>query len=169
MNMSLEKSNASLRGLINDLSYAQEVFDEYNATTSKFQWVKTMDDSTVTYNNELVKVIEELEKKMPSQIRILSLTASESSLNLSITVENKEAVADVIMQLRTFDSIALSSVSAISESANEDGTTLVSFSVACTYLEQSVVDEEGNGTISDLASEVGESTNQATAELENVE
>ena len=74
-NMSIEKNNASLRGLISDLSYAQEIFDEYNVTTANYNGVTMMEEATVTYNNKLARLIEEFEKKMPSQIRVLSLSA----------------------------------------------------------------------------------------------
>lgn len=170
MNRSVEKSNASLQGLISDLSYAQQVYDEYNATTYTYNWVKTMDDTTVTYNNKLTSLIEEFEEKMPSEIRILSLSASDSSINLSITVDSKSAVADVIMQLRTFDSIALGSISTISDSKDETGNGSVSFTMTCTYVDaptEETESAEDGGTIADEAAAVGESTDEATAALEN--
>ena len=124
----------------------------------------------MTYNNKLTSLIEEFEEKMPSEIRILSLSASDSSINLSITVDSKPAVADVIMQLRTFDSIALGSISTISDGKDETGNGSVSFTLTCTYVDTATEETEATqdgGTIADEAAAVGESTDEATAALEN--
>lgn len=169
-NMSIERSNASLQGLINDLSYAQTTFDEYNATTATYNWVKAMDEATVTHNNNLKNLIEEFEKKMPAEIRVMSLAASEGGVTLSIEVSSKSAVADTIMKLREFDSIAIGTVSGISDSKDETGVTKVNFSVDCVYVDTSLVGgEELDGTIAGAAADVGESTDAATADMENME
>ncbi len=169
-NMSIERSNASLQGLINDLSYAQTTFDEYNATTATYNWVKAMDEATVTHNNNLKNLIEEFEKKMPAEIRVMSLAASEGGVTLSIEVSSKSAVADTIMKLREFDSIAIGTVSGISDSKDETGVTKVNFSVDCVYVDTSLVEgEEQDGTIAGAAADVGESTDAATADMENME
>ena len=170
-NMSIEKNNASLQGLISDLGYAQQTFDEYNAATATYNWVKEMDDATVTYNNNLTSLIEELEKKMPSEIRVLSLAASEGGVTLAIEVGSKAAVADTIMQLREFDSIVIGNVSGISENKDEAGVSTVSFSVDCVYVDTSLVETEGQeeGTIADAAAAVGENTDAATADMESIE
>lgn len=169
-NMSIERSNASLQGLISDLSYAQEVYDEYNATTATYQWTVAMDEKTITNNNNLAKLIEELEMKMPTQIRVMSLSAAENSISFSIIVDSKAAVADVITQLRTFDSIEITSVSTISDTKDETGVSEVNFSISCDYVDTKTVENaDENGSIADQAAEVGESTDAATAEMENME
>lgn len=167
-NMSIEKSNASLRGLISDLSYAQEIFDEYNSTTASYGVVRQIDEATMTKNNELATLIEELEHKMPTQIRVLSLSAAENSVSLSIIVESKAAVADVIMQLRTFESIEINTISTISENKDDAGNTEVSFSISCDYIDSKLADEQNtDGTIAGQAAEVGAATDAATADVEN--
>lgn len=167
-NMAIEKSNASLRGLISDLSYAQEIFDEYNSTTASYGVVRQIDEATITKNNELATLIEELEHKMPTQIRVLSLSAAENSVSLSIIVESKAAVADVIMQLRTFESIEINTISTISENKDDAGNTEVSFSISCDYVDSKLADEQNaDGTIADQAAEVGAATDAATSDMEN--
>ena len=167
-NMSIEKSNASLRGSISDLSYAQQVFDEYNSTTASYSVVRQIDEATITKNNELATLIEELEHKMPTQIRVLSLSAAENSVSLSIIVESKAAVADVIMQLRTFESIEINTISTISENKDDAGNTEVSFSISCDYVDSKLADEQNaDGTIADQAAEVGAATDAATSDMEN--
>ena len=167
-NISIEKSNTSLRGLISDLSYAQEIFDEYNSTTASYSVVRQIDEATITKNNELATLIEELEHKMPMQIRVLSLSAAENSVSLSIIVESKAAVADVIMQLRTFESIEINTISTISENKDDAGNTEVSFSISCDYVDSKLADEQNaDGTIADQAAEVGAATDAATSDMEN--
>jgi type IV pilus assembly protein PilM len=49
-------------------------------------------------------------------------------------VTSKAAVADIISQLRTFDSIVVGNVSTITDTQDESGVSVVSFSVDCAYV-----------------------------------
>jgi hypothetical protein len=53
---------------------------------------------------------------------------------LNIEVGSKAAAADVIAQLRTFNTISVGTVSTIVESSENYGATTVSFSVNCNYV-----------------------------------
>ena len=68
---------------------------------------------------------------MPSDVHILSMSASTAGIDLNITVKSKEAVADVISQLRTLDSVDITSVSTISIDKEKAD---VNFSVSCQYV-----------------------------------
>lgn len=131
-NMALKSENITLQNQVNELAYAQQIAATYNETNRKFEWVSKMDQTAYGPNNELDKFIKELEQKMPSQIKVLSLSATGETVTLSIDVEKKAAVAEVISQLRTFETITVGTVSTITEETQED-SHVVNFTVDCQY------------------------------------
>jgi type IV pilus assembly protein PilM len=141
VNKFLREENLMLQAQVDDLSYIEEIVATYDAAKADNEWALAVADTTTSYNDNLVAFIGELEQKMPSEINVLTISASENSVNLNIQVTSKSAVADVIAQLRTFDSIVVGNLSTISDSKNEMATSTVSFSVDCTYVDP-VSDEE---------------------------
>ena len=146
-NLMLKADNVTMQSNVDSLAYAQDTADEYNATKAKYDWITKLDNATVSENNNLVSFIKELEQKMPSQIKVISLAASETGLTLSIDVDKKAAVADIISQLRTFDSIEVYSVSEITEETDkETGKVTVNFTVECNYISALENTENAEGT-----------------------
>ncbi|MEE1029329.1 MAG: pilus assembly protein PilM [Agathobacter sp.] len=165
-NLVLKTENVTLQNQVNELSYAQELCDTYNSTKSVYEWAKALDAQTFNRNNELVSFIEELEQKMPSEVQILSLSASTAGIDFSITVKSKEAAADVISQLRTFDSIDITSVSTITDSKDDTGASEINFSVSCQYV--AIVDNtESDEAAQETQQEEGQAAEQTSTEAAN--
>ena len=163
-NLVLKTDNVTLQNQVNELEYAQELCDTYNSTKGLYEWAKALDAQTFNRNNELVSFIEELEKKMPSDVHILSMSASTAGIDLNITVKSKEAVADVISQLRTLDSVDITSVSTISIDKEKAD---VNFSVSCQYVAkvESTEEDTKEGEESTTESqETQQNTEQASSE-----
>jgi len=136
-NSVLKAENARLKSSIETYSYINDIYAEYESTQADYNWAMQIKDVKNSENNNLVALIEEFEKKMPSEIRVLTLSAGESSVSLNIQVNSKNAVADVISTLRNFETIDVGTVSSISETKDEAGKSTVSFSVDCIYRSKS--------------------------------
>lgn len=166
-NLVLKADNVTLQSKIDELSYAQEAADEYNIVKAEHDWIKQLDDVTVSENNNLVAFIKELEQKMPTQIQVISLTASETGLTLSIDVEKKAAVADVISELRTFKSIEVHAMSDIVEEQDEEtGKITVNFTIECNYV-NAVDDTQSTETSAPEAPQSTEASTETEATTEN--
>lgn len=166
-NLVLKADNVTLQSKIDELSYAQETADEYNIVKAEHDWIKQLDDVTVSENNNLVAFIKELEQKMPTQIQVISLTASETGLTLSIDVEKKAAVADVISELRTFKSIEVHAMSDIVDEKDEEtGKTTVNFTIECNYV-NAVDDTQSTETSAPEAPQSTEASTETEAATEN--
>ena len=166
-NLVLKADNVTLQSKIDELSYAQETADEYNIVKAEHDWIKQLDDVTVSENNNLVAFIKELEQKMPTQIQVISLTASETGLTLSIDVEKKAAVADVISELRTFKSIEVHAMSDIVDEKDEEtGKTTVNFTIECHYI-NAVDDTQSTETSAPEAPQSTEASTETEATTEN--
>jgi type IV pilus assembly protein PilM len=138
----LQSENRLLNSQVNNYSYIEDVVAEYDAAKANDDWAKQVKSVTSSDNDNLVEFIEELETRMPSEINVLTLSASESGVTLNIEVTSMPAVADVVSQLRTFETIAVSGVSTIASDTDDAGITTVSFSVNCNYTELAASEDE---------------------------
>ena len=108
---------------------AQVIYNNYLNAKANVTQLEDIYNKTVAPNEYLVAFIEEMEEKMPSSIRIDSLSSTESGVNFSVKVATKEEAADVLINLRTFASLSTVTTSGIREEASGE----VSFDVICTY------------------------------------
>lgn len=130
----MEKNKqADLQAQIGNLQSAQEVYDTYVTTKANYDTFIANYGMTVTPNTELYNFIEELENKMPSNLKMISFTSDATTVTLNLTVESKVEAADVLVSLRTFESLAEVDSNGITEATGEDGTTVVTMTVNCTY------------------------------------
>ena len=107
----------------------QVIYNNYLTEKANVSQLENIYSNTVTPNEYLVAFIEEMEEKMPSSIRIDSLSSTQSGVNFNVTVSTKEEAADVLVQLRTFNSLASVTTSGITQQNNGE----IAFDVVCTY------------------------------------
>lgn len=135
-----EAELASVESIYRDSVYAEQYLDE----------VKTMYYATQTQNDQLPQFIKELEQVLPSSVNTLSFSADADKVSLNMNVESKEAAAKTIQELREFKSIDKVTVTALNETSDELGGTVVNFTVDCTY---ATVLKDGETADEDSASE----------------
>ena len=89
------------------------------------------------------------------------MSVTTDGVSMTISQGSKDVAADVIAQLRTFDSIMVSNVSTITEEQDETGATKVQFTIDCTYVTASD-DTETTENTSDGQSDSSENSTQST-------
>lgn len=115
------------------LQPAQEVYDQYTFTKANYDTFIANYAMTATPNTELYNFISELEDKMPTNLNMISFTADATSVTMTLTVDSKVEAAEVLVQLRTFESLATVDSSGITEGTGADGSKVVTMTVNCTY------------------------------------
>lgn len=143
-NMSLKAENLLLNERVNEMMYINEIESNFNNAQKDYDWAIQVDKATQSDNDNLKSFIEELEQKMPSEIRVVTITATETSVSLNVEVSSKKAAATVIRQLRDFDTITVGTVSTIADTENENGGRQVTFSVDCVYVSSATSSAEEN-------------------------
>lgn len=118
---------------IDSLAYTEEVHDTYLSYLAGRQSLEILAAESSLPNSKLTEFCEELEKKMPSSILLLSAACSNDGVSMNVTVDTYEDAATVIANLRTFDSLSTVDVASVSRMVNEAGLSRVSFSLNCTY------------------------------------
>ena len=126
-----------LNDRIEDLADAETVYKEFLQQRYTYTKLSYFMASTVTFNEQLVDFIREMQEKMPSSLNVQSFAASMDGVTMSVTVADKKDAAKMIQQFRTFESVA--SVEVLTDSnAVMDGQVIeeepkVSFSISVMY------------------------------------
>lgn len=165
-NLVLTSDNMTLKARISDLSYAQNIYDVYMQTKSDYEWTQLLEEASSNQNDEIVTFIDELEQKFPSEAKLVALNATTDGVSLTVSQGSKDVAADVIAQLRTFDSIMVSNVSTITEEVDETGATKVQFTVDCVYVSKS---DDTESTDSTENSQSADGTSTETTSENNTE
>ncbi len=134
--MDVSKLNMELKTQSDGLASIVPVYDEYADTLVSYHLAMAVYAVTENRNEELVEFLEELESKMPADVRVVSLTSTAEGVAINMSVGTKSEVALAIEQLRTFASLYPSSVtvnSVVEETDEEAGTLSVNFSVSAAY------------------------------------
>ena len=134
--MNLMNEKVRYQADVNKLNSLQEInviYTTYEAQTVLFDDIKKLYQTTENSNEKLVAFIEELEEKMPSNMTITSFTSSGDVVSMNVDVTTKQEMANMVQQLRTFNSLSDVSVSGAQDVISEDGIRKVSFSVVGTY------------------------------------
>ena len=114
-NLVLTSDNMTLKARVSDLSYAQNIYDVYNQTKKDYDW-----SASSNKNDEITGFVDELEQKLPSEAKLVNMSVTTDGVSMTIKTGSKDIAADVIAQLRTFESIMVSNVSTITEEAGTD-------------------------------------------------
>ena len=152
-NLVLTSDNMTLKARVSDLSYAQNIYDVYNQTKKDYDWTKLLESASSNKNDEITGFVDELEQKLPSEAKLVNMSVTTDGVSMTIKTGSKDIAADVIAQLRTFESIMVSNVSTITEEVDETGASKVQFTVDCTYVkaDDSAASESADGTGSESA------------------
>lgn len=162
-NLVLTSDNMTLKARVSDLSYAQNIYDVYNQTKKDYDWTKLLESASSNKNDEITGFVDELEQKLPSEAKLVNMSVTTDGVSMTIKTGSKDIAADVIAQLRTFESIMVSNVSTITEEVDETGASKVQFTVDCTYVkaDDSAASESADGTGSEPADTSGDTSSQA--------
>ncbi len=144
---SIEKATRDdLQKQLDDMQQYVTIKDNYDASLTVYNSVKAMYSSTENMNQYLVAFIEELEEKMPDSFKALSFSATESGVSMGVTVGSMTEAAEVIQQLRDFETISALSSSGFTESTPT--TTVTEVDEDGEEIEVAVEDEDAETTVS---------------------
>lgn len=87
-----------------------------------------------SYNENLNELIAALEQMLPTNCIVQSLSVSDDAIFVSFVADSKETAAQLLVQLKKIPYIGATSVSGITENAEEEsGAATVTFSVSMTW------------------------------------
>ena len=103
---------------IDKMEIAEKVADEYSKTVDSYNTVKVFTDTTHSDSVMLLTFIEDLETTLPSGSTIDDLECQDGYLTFTVYAPCKEAVADLIVQLKGKDYISDVNVSELEDKSD---------------------------------------------------
>ena len=100
---------------IAQMEIAEQVEAQYHEALNSYNAVKVFVDSTHSDNVMLLKFIEDLEKVMPTGTSINNLRANDGYVTFEVASTSKEAVADVIVTMKSLDYVSDVSIPSIND------------------------------------------------------
>ena len=138
--------NVALQARVEELQPAQTVYNEYLSTAAQYDKYKYLYEYTENPNENLVEFINELEQILPSSFWTNSFSSDLEGISMSVSVAGKEAAARTILNIRNMKSISDVQISNITDTQNEIGESVVTFSITGTYADLNEETEETEET-----------------------
>lgn len=126
--------NQQKRIAIEELSRVVPVYQEYVMTKNANSYLQAAYEYTVLPTENLVDFIKEMEAKMPSSMYLSSFSANKSGVTFNVITNTKQQAADVLLQLRSFESLVNISVNAVTDTRDEETEGSVTFTVTADYV-----------------------------------
>ncbi len=117
-----ESRRDSAQKRIDDSQYIIQIRNNYDATAEAYNYVYTYNTIGTNNNSQLLSLISELERYMPTSFNTLGLSATNDAVTFTVTCDTKEAAADIIYNIRnrvhTISVIASSGFTEVREDVN---------------------------------------------------
>lgn len=114
--------------------YLADEYKEYNQAKTEYEKIENLYQETTTTSEGIGDFIDELEKNMPSDILVRSITSNSESVTMDIRLSSKREAAKVVDELSGFESISDVQVESLEETKSETNQSYVDFMVVCTYV-----------------------------------
>lgn len=133
--MEVERVNVELQHQVTDLMPVIDTYNQYVEMLTEYNQVTAMYEATESRNDELYEFLLELERKLPADVNVVSLTSEWDGVTISMNVSTKGEAAAAIAQLRSFESLLPESVAvaSITEEEDDESGIVVNFTVAALY------------------------------------
>lgn len=156
-----------LQKRINDLAYVQDTYDENTRVQAEEQIYENLDLATVSKNEQLLPLIEQLENELPSHIKVESIQTDGDAITLNMVADKKITVGQMLLNFQDVSLLQGVSIPSMIESKDEEaGTTKWVYTVNGYYTD-AMIGEDGH-LIMDGA-EAEEENTESADENNNVE
>lgn len=161
-----KRENKKLRTEAENLASIVPIYQEYVQSKNADYYIQAALEATNIPVENLADLIEEMEDKFPSTMYASALTADRGGISMQVTTEEKMDAADLLVQMREFESITNVHVSAITDSNTEETYGEVKFSVTADYVlgEREEVNYDPTDTLDSLEDDVAGLTNREEEE-----
>ncbi len=140
-NNAVEKKE-KLEKSIEELSYIEKICSDYMSYKNTFTALEDMSKATFSNIENINEIISLLETSIPSDTIVHSLTSTNETLILNVTVSSKEEAAKLVSQIEGIEFFDAVTTTGITDSKNEDtGANEVVFSVSCIYADSEVSED----------------------------
>jgi type IV pilus assembly protein PilM len=125
--------NKVLTGELSDLELVNDIYEEYNISIEQLKEISTIYELTQNPNDQFLKLLAELEKKLPQGVTVETLRADSQGVTLTVRANSEITAAMTLKQLKTIPLLTGISTDGLSFSTDENGIMTVYFIVNGCY------------------------------------
>lgn len=140
-----ETDMKTLQDRVDALSSIELEIEKYNAAMANYNDVNAFKLMTMSNDDVLLKLIEDIEDYMPSDVEVQGFTVSNGAVGFTCLGSAKESMAKTIMQLESIPNVTNVKSYALTEAVDDAGNTTVTFSVTLNFLNMEMVSEIVSG------------------------
>ena len=133
------KENENLKMEKQSLQSINQVYTENEQATKKFEDAAALHVATSTKNQNLVALIEQLQKKLPKQMQVSTLQTTEDKV---ITTKTKISVAKMLVEFEGIDLLTNVNVASITGDDTSGKVDKYTFSVTADYAQLPTKEEK---------------------------
>lgn len=133
-----------LQKRIQELSYVQDTYDESNRVQMEEQVYEKLDLATVSKNEQLLPLIEQLETELPHNIKVESIETDSDLITISMTADQKITVGQMLLNFQNVTLLQNPSIPSLTENKAEDGgPTTWTYTLSANYTD-AMIGEDGH-------------------------
>lgn len=122
------------------MSYINAIFQENTKANEKYNEAKSIDAATKNRNNKLNSLLQNIEKKLPTIMKVTNLSAKDDGVTMTINTTTKISVARMLMNLEDIKELTNYQIPSVTEN-KKNGVETYDFTVSASYPVED--DEEG--------------------------
>ena len=140
------------------MAYINQIYEENTNANAKYAEAKLINKATRNNNTRLNNLISDLEKKLPTCMKVTNFSSNDEGVTMTITTTTKISVARMLMNLEEIKGLTNYQIPSVTEEG-DDGKSY-SFSVTANY--PVIIDDDANAN----AQAQGDAAQTDTAQAE---
>lgn len=130
---------------LDELAYVQQTYDESAKIQAQEQVYVNLDQATVTKNENLLPLIEQLEKELPSDIKVESIQTDADTVSINLSSEKQIVVGQMLLNFQKVTLLSDLSIPSMSEQTDEEsGVTQWTYTLNAYYAQEQESEEQAN-------------------------
>ena len=130
---------------LDELAYVQQTYDESANIQAQEQVYVNLDQATVTKNEKLLPLIEQLEKELPSDIKVESIQTDADTVSINLSSEKQIVVGQMLLNFQNVTLLTDLSIPSMSEQTDEEsGVTQWTYTLNAYYAQEQESEEQAN-------------------------
>lgn len=127
------------------LAYVQQTYDESSRVQQEAQKYIDIDNASVTKNEQLLPLIEQLENELPSAVKVTSMQTDADVITLNMTADRKITVGQMLLNFQKVTLLRDPSIPSMSEQTDEEsGSSEWTYTVNAYYADVQESEEQAD-------------------------
>lgn len=130
---------------LDELAYVQQTYDESAKIQAQEQVYVNLDQATVTKNEMLLPLIEQMEEELPSDIKVESIQTDADTVSINLSSEKQIVVGQMLLNFQNVTLLTDLSIPSMSEQTDEEsGVTQWTYTLNAYYAQEQESEEQAN-------------------------